>query len=259
MGDNVKDFGETARSLAGSPLGVIALFIVLVYAMASLVVFSDGMTPEQRTPLIYFLVFFPVMVFAGFLWLVVRHHQKLFGPGHFKNEDNYLRMISAAVSLTAAAARSGRSENADAIHVDEITDLVSKTYKNTKDAKASADWKNKILWVDDNPGNNRHERNAFEQFGLRFVCVETTTNALELLKKDRFAAVISDMSRREGAQEGYVLLDAMRGSGDRTPLYFYASSNAPSHKAETARRGGQGCTNNPQELFSMVIGGLIQR
>ena len=37
MQDNVKSFGEVVSGLAKSPLGIIALFIVLVYGFASLV------------------------------------------------------------------------------------------------------------------------------------------------------------------------------------------------------------------------------
>jgi DNA-binding response OmpR family regulator len=61
------------------------------------------------------------------------------------------------------------------------------------------------------------------------------------------------MGRREGPREGYVLLDRLRKQGDNTPLFFYASSNAREHKIETLEHGGQGCTNNGQELFEMVI------
>jgi hypothetical protein len=49
---------------------------------------------------------------------------------------------------------------------------------------------------------------------------------------------VSDMRRREGPREGYVLLDAMRSRGNQTPLFFYASSNAPEYKQETYRHGG---------------------
>jgi hypothetical protein len=44
---------------------------------------------------------------------------------------------------------------------------------------------------------------------------------------------------------------------DQTPLFFYAASNAPEHKRETAEHGGQGCTNNAQELFAMVTRAVI--
>ena len=34
MGDQLRNFGETAKGLARNPLGIIALFIVLVYVSA---------------------------------------------------------------------------------------------------------------------------------------------------------------------------------------------------------------------------------
>jgi len=61
MQDNVKSFGEVASGLAKSPLGIIALFIVLVYGFASLVTtFSSSLSSSERMPLVYFLVLFPV-------------------------------------------------------------------------------------------------------------------------------------------------------------------------------------------------------
>ena len=37
MNDSLKTFGDTANTLSRNPLGIIALFIVLVYGFASLV------------------------------------------------------------------------------------------------------------------------------------------------------------------------------------------------------------------------------
>ncbi|MBX9264597.1 response regulator, partial [Klebsiella pneumoniae] len=95
-------FAETAIGFTKSPLGIIALFIVLVYGFASFVVgFGNGLS-EHIAPLIYFMVFFPVIVFLGFLWLVAKHHNKLYGPSDFKDENNFLRaQIATAASLTA--------------------------------------------------------------------------------------------------------------------------------------------------------------
>src|SRR5262249_4893080 len=109
-----------------------------------------------------------------------------------------------------------------------------------------------VLWVDDRPTNNTYERKAMQAVGIQFVVSETTQDALDLLATRPCSAVISDMGRREGPREGYALLDAMRGRGDNTPLYFYASSSAPEHKRETYEHGGQGCTNDGGELFEMV-------
>ena len=120
-------------------------------------------------------------------------------------------------------------------------------------------WRNHILWVDDRPENNTYERQAFEAMGIRFTLALSTHDAFERLERNRYAAVISDMGRREGSREGYVLLDRLRQQDERTPLFFYVSSNAPEHKRETREHGGQGCTNNAQELFEMVTRAVISR
>lgn len=109
-----------------------------------------------------------------------------------------------------------------------------------------------ILWVDDRPDNNIHERRAFEALGYRFTLALSTQEALEALRDRRFSAIISDMGRREGPREGYALLKAIRDGGDETPFFIYAGSNAPKHKREAARKGAQGSTNVAQELFELV-------
>lgn len=118
-------------------------------------------------------------------------------------------------------------------------------------------WRNQVLWVDDLPDNNIFERQAFAAVGLRFTLEFSTKEALDRLSERRFAAIISDMGRREGSREGYVLLDALRQRDDHTPLFFYTASKAPELRRETVKHGGQGCTNNPRELFEMVTRAVI--
>ena len=52
-------FAESAKGFTKSPLGIIALFIVLVYGFASLVVGLGRGISDHIAPLIYFMVFFP--------------------------------------------------------------------------------------------------------------------------------------------------------------------------------------------------------
>jgi CheY-like chemotaxis protein len=111
--------------------------------------------------------------------------------------------------------------------------------------------------VDDRPDNNINERSAFEAMGITFSLALSTDEALAQIDQRRFAAIISDMGRVEGPREGYVLLDKFRHSGDQTPLFFYASSNLPEHKREATEHGGQGSTNNPQELFRIVMRAVL--
>lgn len=257
MSDGTKSFGDTAIGLARNPLGIIALFIVLVYGFASLVTaFAGSFTAAERLPLIWFLILFPVLVLVVFTWLVSKHSGKLFAPSDFKNEDNYVKMQMVAVaSLTAATAKSDTPASEGELQ--RIVEVVRAS--NPTRAEIPDGWRNHILWVDDRPENNTHERQAFEALGLRFTLAVSTNEAFERLSKDKFVAIISDMGRREGPREGYVLLDRLRKTGDDTPLFFYAASNAPEHKRETNEHGGQGCTNNAQELFAMVTRSVIGR
>jgi CheY-like chemotaxis protein len=110
-----------------------------------------------------------------------------------------------------------------------------------------------VLWVDDRPSNNLHERQALEAVGITFVPAVSTEEALEKIKRQPFDAIISDMGRPPDPQAGYTLLEKLRESGDRTPFLIYAGSSAPEHRAEARRRGAVACTNRPDELFEMVL------
>lgn len=257
MSDQTKGFGETATSLARNPLGIIALFIVLVYGFASLVTaFAGSFSAAERLPLVYFLIVFPVLVLGVFAWLVSKHSGKLFAPSDFKDEDNYVKMqMNVVASLTAATAKSDTPASEAELHkIVEVVRAVGPAQIGSGDV-----WRNKVLWVDDRPENNTHERQAFEAIGLSFTLALSTKDAFERLSQAKYAAIISDMGRREGPREGYVLLDRLRKEGDHTPLFFYAASNAPEHKRETIEHGGQGCTNNAQELFGMVTRAVLDR
>src|SRR5260370_10787133 len=107
MSDHIGSFGDTAKGLARNPLGIIALFIVLVYGFASLVTACAGsFTAAERLPLIYFLVLFPVLVLGAFVWLVSKHSGQLYAPADFKDEENYVRMqLTAVASLARASAK----------------------------------------------------------------------------------------------------------------------------------------------------------
>lgn len=256
MDDSVTKFGETAKGLSRNPLGIIALFIVLVYGFASLVTaFGSSITPQERLPLIYFLVLFPVLVLGVFAWLVSRHAGKLYSPSDYKNEDNYVAVVASLAAATA------RRPDGDATHTDVDVRRIAEVVRDVspRGRTESESWQSRILWVDDRPQNNVYERQAFEALGLGFTLALSTQQALDILKRERFAAIISDMGRKEGPREGYVLLAELRRSGDRTPFFIYAGSNLPEHKREAAEHGAQGSTNHPEELFQMVTAVVTRR
>ena len=212
------------------------------------------MTPYERIPLIYFLIVFPILVLGVFAWMVRSHSGKLFAPSDFKDEKNYIKMQMMGIASLSAATAKKSSEYAN-WDIDQVIGLVQEAISDGQSSKHL----DHILWVDDRPNNNIYERQAFEAVGLRFTLALSTNEAMQKLANERFVAIISDMGRVEGPREGYVLLDGLRKQGNNTPLFFYASSGQDKHKRETADHGGQGCTNNPQELFRMVTRSVIRQ
>jgi CheY-like chemotaxis protein len=168
--------------------------------------------------------------------------------------DQLQDLIGGAVSLATAMAKpSGQAAAPEDLSraAKSVIDVMQHA-KGMASTSATQLRRNHILWVDDRPDNNIHERAAFEAMGFSFTLALSTEEALQVLSVERFAAIISDMGRLEGPREGYVLLDAVRSSGDETPFFIYAGSNAPKHKREAAEHGAQGSTNSPQELFELV-------
>ncbi len=171
------------------------------------------------------------------------------------------KMIAGAVSLAAATAKnrtavSGFDDVGSAVKNAAGKVLAGFQASETASREAQDGWRSQILWVDDQPQNNVYERKAMESMGLQFTLAESTDEALRILSTRRFAAVISDMGRREGPREGYKLLEALRGTDKATPFFIYAGLNAPEHRREAALRGAQGSTNMAAELVEMVTRSL---
>jgi CheY-like chemotaxis protein len=114
----------------------------------------------------------------------------------------------------------------------------------------------RVLWVDDRPANNQHERAALERLGIRFDISTSTKDALEKVRSHPYDAIISDMGRPLDPHAGYTLLEELRKANRTIPFIIYAGSNLPEDKALARSKGAVGSTNHPQELFEMVIGAI---
>lgn len=178
--------------------------------------------------------------------------------------EEFENLIRGTVSLAAASTKDDTaSENLRAVE-SAVTAVAGKVLTGFQAAgsvaaTAADDWRSQILWVDDNPKNNVYERHTLESMGLKFTLALSTSEALKVLGTRRFAAIISDMQRKEGPREGYVLLEAVRATDDATPFFLYTGSAAAQHRREAALRGAQGATNNPGELVEMVAHALPRR
>ena len=96
MSRSLDHFGNTAQKLSRSPLGIIALFVTLVYFFAALVVgpFGSHLEPGQKWMLVLFLTLFPIIILGVFVYLVVRHHTKLYAPLDFRSDESFIRTLT---------------------------------------------------------------------------------------------------------------------------------------------------------------------
>jgi CheY-like chemotaxis protein len=111
----------------------------------------------------------------------------------------------------------------------------------------------RILWVDDQPDNNRNERQLFEQQGASVSISTSTNDALGTLEAQRYDVIISDMARRLERRAGYTLLERLRERGDQTPFIIYSNSSSAAQQRELRARGGLGRANNYAGLLELVL------
>jgi hypothetical protein len=128
--DKAKDFYDAARSLSRNPLGIIALFIVLVYAVASLVI-GLGQPPFWQNPFhpaVLFLAFFPVVVLVVFTHLVARYHTHLYAPGDYKNQEHFFYGIEVPTSVRGTDTGVATSDSQRTITDPAVTSTIKQAY-----------------------------------------------------------------------------------------------------------------------------------
>jgi len=160
------------------------------------------------------------------------------------------RNQATAALAAAAVARAEATPESAAADARQAVEVVSEKATPTVMRRAAGA---KILWVDDNPGNNTHERQSLEALGVRFVLARSTEEGIAALQQEKFDLIISDMNRPPDSKAGYTLLESLRKAGDQTPYIIYASSRSAANQLEARSRGAIGCTNSPNELFGMVL------
>ncbi|MFP9100936.1 hypothetical protein ACLI09_17985 [Flavobacterium sp. RHBU_24] len=91
------DFMKNSTGLTKNPLGIIGLFISLIYGFACLVLstsIENLNSANERLPLIWFIITFPIIILIVFIYLVVNHHEKLYSPSDFRNDEGFIETLS---------------------------------------------------------------------------------------------------------------------------------------------------------------------
>ena len=115
---------ENVKGLTKNPLGIIALFISLIYGFACLVLstsISNLESSSERLPLIWFIIGFPIIILIGFIFLVVKHHQKLYSPSDYGNAESFLKTIETSKKFESIQVEVSKDDN---LEFEKSNDLV---------------------------------------------------------------------------------------------------------------------------------------
>jgi CheY-like chemotaxis protein len=117
----------------------------------------------------------------------------------------------------------------------------------------------RILWIDDKPTNNQSERRRLRRHGLTFESVVSTSEAEEAFESGAFAAVISDLGRKQSTDGSYMAGADLVAKFARIwpPIIIYTTTaNAKREKERLLGAGASGVTGSPIELEQLVLKAL---
>ena len=101
-----------------------------------------------------------------------------------------------------------------------------------------------VLWVDDDPTNNRFIIDQFERRGVQVTMALNTAAALEQYSPHAYDLVISDMGRYEGTNGAYIaraglnLLEGLRARDPDVQVVFCTSARALTEFRDSALAAG---------------------
>ena len=206
----------------------------------------------------------PGTVFTAFLavYLVVNWKSL----GQFTRRISGLEALGVKMEFTAAEAELGMAAKQNGrLRVQSTVSTKTKEIRITEDDERRAVKRAEavaevlegraILWVDDLPANNVHERKAFETFGLKVRFVRTNSDAVEELETSDigFDVVISDIGRPASTPNGLELLGDLAAAQLEFPVIYYIADLDPTKPVPP---GAFGLTNRPDELVHLVIDAL---
>jgi CheY-like chemotaxis protein len=109
----------------------------------------------------------------------------------------------------------------------------------------------RILWVDDEPGNNYRETLVLTQLGFAVTSVFSRKDAWPFINTERFDLVISDMSQPGESDAGIKLSGELKQSYPRLPLVIYRGRQ--DEKSDLAiKAGARSVVTTPYELVQAV-------
>ncbi|WOT05651.1 winged helix-turn-helix domain-containing protein [Shewanella youngdeokensis] len=111
----------------------------------------------------------------------------------------------------------------------------------------------RVLWIDDHPQNNLMEKAYFQALNIEVYSTLTSEEAMVLLSRYQYEAVISDMERHGDSLAGLKLLQSMRAAGHQVDFYIYTFEDEAGLIDTITRSGGQGVLVDSESLYEQVL------
>ena len=191
----------------------------------------------------WFLVSFPVLVLAVFVWLLTTHPDKLYAPGDYEDEEHFMEVAN---NLWAASRKSKGQATVDS--EDAIQKLRRRLNQRTRRGYCA------MIVQRTTRTNAVPSRPLGSKYYWRFRQTKRYGDCLTTNILGRSYRIWAAKKDREKAMFSWTLCV---GAGLPRLLYSIRRQTRPNTrglgKAETIQHGGQACTNDPNELFEIVL------
>ena len=109
-----------------------------------------------------------------------------------------------------------------------------------------------VVWLDDRHDNNRRERAALEDDGVRFLLASSQDEVMGMLASAPVDLLISNMHRHDDPDAGVRMLGQIRAAKVFVPVIFYGGSVNPARIKAALEAGAVDVINQPDQLCKAV-------
>ena len=196
-----------------------------------------------------------IAVLPDLLWAAIAFWALYFSLPHLLREAMPRLRAAKGLGIETDFIVDRVGEIADERHI-LFEPIMRKRLKNRLDRVGYAGRGARILWVDDEPDNNRREIEMLEGLGVTVRTESNTGAGMARLADWKPDVVLSDMARPGNDEAGIELADAVVRSGYDIPVILYT---CPETAAEPRPASVFGVAARPDRFLHLVLDGLERR
>ncbi len=163
-----------------------------------------------------------------------------------------IKVAGMELTVKEAAEQTGKGLS----DIQERLAVLERNFSQPVGSGAVASRARSILWVDDFPSNNAFIIEKLERDGATIRKELSTDSAIGLLSRQSFDCIISDLVRIENGREnihaGLEFTQALRASGNKTPLLIFAGRRGLENRDRLLVAGADQVTSSSVDVFRFV-------